>query len=102
MATTSTDGAAAASAADADANLAKDSSGVAPATSFSPSGAANQVVPDVDPSHPAVDTDPRASTSALDNKIVFNDPNKSGADAVADLLKGQKFDVAPLPDAKKA
>ena len=100
MATTSTDGAAAASAADA--NLAKDSSGVAPATSFSPSGAANQVVPDVDPSHPAVDNDPRANTSALDNKIVFNDPNKSGADAVADLLKGQKFDVAPLPDAKKA
>ena len=100
MATTTTDGVAAAPGADT--TLANDGSGVAPATTFSPSGAANQIVPDVDPSHPAVDNDPRANTSALDNKIVFNDPNKSGADAVADLLKGQKFDVAPLPDAKKA
>lgn len=101
MATTSSDGVAAA-ASPAVANSAQGASGVAPATTFSPSGAADQVVPDVDPSHPAVDNDPRANTSALDNKIIFNDPNKSGADAVADLLKGQKFDVAPLPDAKKA
>jgi hypothetical protein len=49
-------------------------SGIAPASAFSTSGAPVQIVPDVDPSHPAVDNDPRANTTAEMNKIDFNDP----------------------------
>lgn len=99
MATTSNDSASVAAAAN---SSAKDGSGVAPATSFSPSGAAEQIVPDVDPSHPAVDNDPRANTSVLDNKIIFNDPTKSGAEAVADLMAGQKLGAEPTEPKAKA
>ncbi|MCP1200060.1 hypothetical protein [Notoacmeibacter sp. MSK16QG-6] len=57
-----------------------------PATEFTPAGAPVQTVTDVDASHPAVDNDPRADTSAEQNAIDFNDPNKSGEDAVAENL----------------
>lgn len=65
---------------------------IAPATTFSTSGAPVQVVPDVDPEHPAVDNDPRAGTTIDQNRIDFNDPKLSGAEAVeknlADQAKG--------------
>ena len=59
---------------------------IPPATTFTPSGAPVQIVPDVDPSHPAVDNDPRESTTVLQNKIDFNDPTITGAEAVANAL----------------
>lgn len=59
---------------------------IAPATDFAPSGAPEQVVPGVDPSHPAVDADPRAGTSVDQNKVDFNDPVKPGAQVVAEQL----------------
>ncbi|WP_192843505.1 hypothetical protein [Aureimonas sp. N4] len=63
--------------------------GIAPAETFSPSGAPEQTVPDVDPSHPAVDADPRAKTTAEQNRIDFNDPTISGEEAVARSLAAQ-------------
>lgn len=65
-------------------------SGIAPATKFDPSGAPVQIVPDVDASHPAVDADPRANTSEDQNRIDFNDPNLSGAEAVQKNLDEQR------------
>lgn len=56
------------------------------ATEFNPSGAPNQVVPDVDASHPAVDSNPRAGTSVEQNQIDFNDPIKPGHEVVAEQL----------------
>lgn len=61
---------------------------VAAATEFAPSGAPQQVVPDVDLSHPAVDADPRAGTTANQNRIDFNDPGRSGREVVEEQLKG--------------
>lgn len=65
---------------------------LAPASTVDPSGAPVQVVPDVDMSHPAVDANPRAWTTVEQNKIDFNDPSLSGAEAVeknlADQAKG--------------
>lgn len=61
--------------------------GVAPATQIDPSGAPVQIVPDVDLSHPAVDADPRANTTADQNRIDFNDPTISGQEAVEQNLK---------------
>lgn len=63
--------------------------GIAPATTFSTSGAPMQIVPDVDPSHPAVDNDPRAGTTVNQNKIDFNDPSIEGHEAVEKNLKDQ-------------
>jgi hypothetical protein len=63
---------------------------IAAATTFSTSGAPVQVVPDVNPDHPAVDNNPRANTTALMNRIDFNDPTISGAEAAAKMLDGQK------------
>lgn len=60
-----------------------------PATEFDPSGAPLQTVADVDASHPAVDADPRANTDADQNRIDFNDPRLSDAEAVAQNLKAQ-------------
>lgn len=57
-----------------------------PATDFNPSGAPVQTVPDVDPSHPSVDADPRANTSADQNRIDFNDRSRTDADVVAEQL----------------
>jgi hypothetical protein len=56
------------------------------ADAFDPSGAPQQIVPDVDMSHPAVDADPRAGTTELQNRIDFNDPNKAGVDVVTEAL----------------
>lgn len=63
--------------------------GSAPATSFAPSGAPEQTVVDVDPSHPALDNDPRAGTTAEQNRIDLNDPTISGAEAVERNLAAQ-------------
>ncbi|WAJ27549.1 hypothetical protein [Antarcticirhabdus aurantiaca] len=59
------------------------------ATEFEASGAPHQIVPDVDPSHPAVDDNPRAHTTVDQNRIDFNDPTISGAEAVAKALNEQ-------------
>ena len=61
---------------------------VAPATDFSPSGAPYQVT-DIDVNHPAVDNDPRAGTTIEQNKIDFNDPTITGAEAVEKNLNDQ-------------
>lgn len=61
---------------------------VAPATDFSPSGAPRQVT-DIDVDHPAVDNDPRAGTTANQNRIDFNDPVKPGHEVVEQQLKDQ-------------
>ena len=63
--------------------------GAAPATDIDTSGAPQQIVADVDMSHPAVDNDPRAFTTADQNKIDFNDPTLSGAEAVKRSLDAQ-------------
>lgn len=55
---------------------------IPPATTIDPSGAPVQIVPDVDLSHPAVDADPRANTTAAQNRIDFNDPTLEGHEAV--------------------
>jgi len=41
----------------------------------------------VDIDHPAVDANPRENTTAGQNKIDFNDPGLSGAEAVAKNLQ---------------
>lgn len=63
--------------------------GVPAATKIDTSGAPQQIVPDVDLSHPAVDNDPRANTTAEQNRIDFNDPTIEGHDAVEQNLKDQ-------------
>ncbi|MBN6819526.1 hypothetical protein JRF84_07975 [Methylobacterium organophilum] len=67
----------------------KDPANLPAATEVSTSGAVQQVVPDVDLSHPAVDDNPRARTSVVQNAIDFNDPTISGADAVVNNLNAQ-------------
>lgn len=66
-----------------------DAANIPAADTFDPSGAPQQVVPDVDINHPAVDNDPRAGTTELQNRIDFNDPTKPGHEAVADMLAGK-------------
>ncbi|WP_311273534.1 MULTISPECIES: hypothetical protein [unclassified Rhizobium] len=56
--------------------------GIAAASEFAPSGVPIQSVPDVDPSHIAVDADPRKGTSETQNRIDFNDPTLTGREAV--------------------
>lgn len=75
----------------------KETKAPTPATSFAPSGAPEQTVADVDPSHPAVDNDPRAGTGADQNKIDFNDPGLSDAEAVA-----KNLGMTPSIDTDKA
>ncbi|KKB81311.1 hypothetical protein VW35_02300 [Devosia soli] len=67
---------------------------IADATEFNSSGAPVQTVADVDPSHPAVDSNPRAGTTVDQNRIDFNDPTKTGAEAVAENLREQGIEVA--------
>lgn len=62
---------------------------VAPATEIDTSGAPQQIVPDVDMDHPAVDNDPRAGTTAAQNRIDFNDPTIEGHEAVEKNLAAQ-------------
>lgn len=57
---------------------------IAPATEIDTSGAPQQIVPDVDMSHPAVDNDPRAGTTDVQNRIDFNDPTREGIDVVTE------------------
>lgn len=54
---------------------------IAPATEFSPTGAPRQVT-EIDVGHAAVDNDPRAGTTVNQNRIDFNDPRATGAEAV--------------------
>lgn len=58
------------------------------AKEFSTSGAPVQVT-DFDPSHPAVDDNPRRETTVDQNKIDFNDPGLSMEDAVVKNLTEQ-------------
>ena len=67
---------------------------IAPATEVDTSGAPQQIVPDVDMSHPAVDDNPRAKTTLDQNRIDFNDPTLSGAEAVAKNLREQGVSIA--------
>jgi hypothetical protein len=71
-------------------SIKKPANGVAPATEIDPSGAPHQIVPDVDLDHPAVDADPRANTTADQNRIDFNDPGLEGHEAVERNLKAQE------------
>jgi hypothetical protein len=59
---------------------------------FDAAGAPQQIVPDVDPSHPAVDADPRANTTVDQNRIDFNDPTISGQEAVERALAKSETD----------
>ncbi len=59
---------------------------IPPADTIDTSGSPQQIVPDVDMSHPAVDADPRAGTSEDANRIDFNDPNKPGHQVVEEAL----------------
>ena len=65
---------------------------VPPATKFEPSGAPLQTT-SFDVGHPAVDNDPRANTTAEQNRIDFNDPNKPAGEVVAEQL-GMKAEKA--------
>lgn len=74
------------SVADAPSNSAADAltqaANIPAATEVDTSGSPQQVVPDVDMSHPAVDDDPRKGTTVAQNRIDFNDPTISGQEAV--------------------
>jgi hypothetical protein len=65
---------------------------IPPATEFDAAGAPQQIVSDVDPSHPAVDADPRANTTVDQNRIDFNDPTISGQEAVERALAKSETD----------
>lgn len=62
---------------------------IAPADKVDTSGAPQQIVPDVDLEHPAVDNDPRAGTTVEQNQIDFNDPTLTGQQAVEKSLADQ-------------
>ena len=64
------------------------------ATTFDPSGAPVQESDQVDPSHPAVDNNPRAGTTVNQNKIDFNDPGLDGQEAVQKNLESQGISLA--------
>lgn len=66
---------------------------VAAATAFTPAGAPDQVT-DFDLSHPAVDNDPRAGTTADQNRIDFNNPADAGVDVVSAALGMKTSDEA--------
>lgn len=78
----------------ADQQVKGDPANLPAASEFSPSGAPVQTVPDVDPNHPAVDANPRANTSVVQNQIDFNDPTISGAEAVKRNLEAQQPEAA--------
>jgi hypothetical protein len=59
---------------------------IAPATEFAPSGAPVQTTA-IDVDHPAVDNNPRADTTIVQNKADMNDPGLSMEEAVAEQLK---------------
>lgn len=59
---------------------------LAPAAEVDTSGSPQQIVPDVDLNHPAVDSNPRKDTTVAQNRIDFNDPSISGPEAVEKAL----------------
>ncbi len=77
----------------------KDPANIPAATEVNTSGAVQQIVPDVDLSHPAVDDNPRARTSVDQNRIDFNDPTVPGHQAVAEALTEQGV---PTKDVEEA
>lgn len=68
---------------------------LAPATKPDASGALVEpaILEGVDTAHPAVDDQPRQGLPPESNRIDFNDPHKSGSEAVAEAL-GYKTDEA--------
>lgn len=64
------------------------------ASEFEASGAPGQTS-GIDASHPAVDDDPRANTTVDQNRIDFNDPTISGAEAVRRNLEEQGINGGP-------
>ena len=70
---------------------------VAPATGIDTSGAPQQIVDDVDLSHPAVDANPRANTTVAQNRIDFNDPSLDSSEAVAKMLREQGVEITTEP-----
>lgn len=70
-------------------DTAKKAADIAPAGKVDTSGAPQQIVPDVDLEHPAVDNDPRAGTTVEQNQIDFNDPTLTGQEAVEKSLADQ-------------
>ncbi|HJE24925.1 MAG TPA: hypothetical protein K8W01_14815 [Methylorubrum populi] len=72
------------------------------ATEIDTSGAPQQVVPGVDMSHPAVDSNPRAGTTVDQNRIDFNDPTIPGHDAVAKALNEQGVPTKSGAEAAKS
>ncbi|PHP20323.1 hypothetical protein CG471_07950 [Sphingobium sp. IP1] len=70
-------------------DTAKKAAYIAPADKVDTSGAPQQIVPDVDLDHPAVDNDPRAGTTVEQNQIDFNDPTLTGQEAVEKSLAEQ-------------
>lgn len=78
----------------------KDPANIPAATQIDTSGAPQQVVPDVDLSHPAVDDNPQAHTSKLQNAIDFNDPTIPGHEAVARALNEQGVETKGVEEAE--
>ena len=62
-----------------------DDAHIAPATEFEPSGAPVQSS-GFDLDHASLDTNPRANTTADQNRIDFNDPVRTGQEIVEDAL----------------
>ena len=60
--------------------------GSGPSAGFEASGAPAQVVADANQDHPSLDTDPRANTTAEQNRIDFNDPVRPGIEIVTEQL----------------
>lgn len=73
---------------------------IAPATEFAPSGAPVQTT-DIDVDHPAVDNNPRADTTIVQNKADMNDPGLSMEEAVAEQLRKGGSGVVLGDEAKK-
>ena len=78
-------------------DLGNQQANVAPATEIDTSGAPQQIVDDVDLSHPAVDANPRANTTVAQNRIDFNDPSLDSSEAVAKMLREQGVEVTTEP-----
>lgn len=73
------------------ADVSSDPDQLTPATEMEASGALiePEIVKRVDTTHPAVDANPRAGLPEHSNRIDFNDPTLSGADAVPRNLAAQ-------------
>ena len=64
---------------------------LAPATQVAASGAfiEPEIVERIDTAHPAVDNEPRKGQPVIANRIDFNDPGQTDAEAVEANLKAQ-------------